>query len=275
MKSLNITVSEIGNSTLENIGKGVSLLKGSIIKGYREKPEIVIYSRKGNMRVGIKGKSPNSDKGNVYEFDKGLVLIYFTEESYQKVALKTENVKKIARIIQTNAHNREKLAYEIPYQEYDDLLYNVSELLEDDNSLNIVYDKGVQSFNAYDYIHKEDMVEEIRGELNRGKELRGIQVRGISRVTVYIQVKDYNDTSLSFTYLGNKDNVYHTFDWDGKDNLRSIIGREIRKAKDHDNSLTTSVLNKDDGGYTPKKSVGQKSVMNMSDDEYGEILEDY
>ena len=42
----------------------------------------------------------------------------------------------------------------------------------------------------------------------------------------------------------------------------------------YDSKLTTSKLDKDVGGYTPK-TVAKKSVMNMSDEEYKEVLEDY
>lgn len=264
-------VVHLGNANLENIKKGVALVKKAIKSGLKDKPELIIYQNLGVLKVGVYGLNKPSLQVNVNESS---ILIQFTEKEYHRMAQHSENILYLAKVIQKNAYDKKERATSIPYQEFDDLLYNIGEFLEDENSLNVVYNQGVGSFNAYDFVHVEDMVEAVRGELMSNKRIKGIQIKGIERVTVYIQVKNYNDTAVSFTYLGNKDNVYETFDWNGKDNLKQLIQEMLDESTMYDNSLTSSRLDKDTGGYQPK-TVSEKSVLNLSDDEFGEILEDY
>lgn len=267
-------VLNIGSASLENIQTSVGVLKRTIKTGRKVRPTVVVYKTYKGLQVGLEVKESKKPLAYVNESD---ILIQFSENSYHIMARRTENVAKIARVIQKNAKDKEKqlqASNRIPYEEYEDLLYNIGDFLEEDNSLNLVYNQGVGSFDAYDYIHVEDMVEAVRAELVNDKKIKGIQIRGIPRVQLYISVSDYNKTSVSFSYLGEKDNIYDTFDWNGKDNLKDIINNKYDEAKFYDSKLKTSKLDKDVGGYTPK-TVAQKSVMNMSDDDYKEVLEDY
>ena len=266
----------IGRATLDNIRKGVTLLKKAVKSGRKEKPSVVVFKSfgKSELYVGIIGETTNLKAVKVSEVE---ILVEFTEDAYLVMARKTENVLEISKVIQRNAEDKLRSlqnTHRIPYQEYEDLLYNIGDFLEDDNSLNVVYSQGVGSFDAYDYIHVEDMVEAVRAELMSNKTIKGVQVRGIPRVQLYIQVKDANNTTVSFSYLGEKDNVYETIDWNGRDNLKDIFNDLYDEARYYDSKLKTSKLDKDVGGYT-HKTVATKSVRNMSDDEYKEVLEDY
>lgn len=267
----------IGRATLDNIRKGVTILKKAIKSGRKEKPSVVVFEQNGNedMYVGLLGETNNNKAVNETEIDK---IVEFTEDTYHNMSRRTENVLEISRVVKRNVEDKvesKKNVYnKIPYQEYEDLLYNIGDFLEDDNSLNVVYSQGVGSFDAYDFIHVEDMVEAVRAELMNNKTIKGVQIRGIPRVQLYIQVKDYNDTSVSFSYLGEKDNVYETIEWNGRDNLKDIFNDLYDEARYYDSKLTTSKLDKDVGGYTPK-TAKTKSVMSMSDEDYKEVLEDY
>lgn len=245
MSANNVTT--IGKATIDNIRKGVVVMKKAIKSEQSIVPSIVVFTwgRENELYVGLWQVLKVEKSVNVPESNQ---VILFTEEGYNVMAKKTENVGDIAKIIQQNAVNKlKKPSYVIPYQEFDDLLLHIANFLEDDNSLNVVYSQGVESFDAYDYIEVEDMVEQVRSKLVGNKQLKGVQIKGIPSVQVYIKVKDYNDTTVSFTYLGRKDNIYKTFAWDGKSDLRAKIKGILSEAKEYDSGLTSSKLNNDSG----------------------------
>lgn len=269
-------VIEIGTASIENIRKGVSVLKLAILKGKKNKPAVLIYYRSSQLKVGLYGETESSKAVHI---PTETHVLEFTEDKYRYMSKTTGDVLKISKVIQTNAKakvgkNQQPVELtSIPYEEYEDLLYNVGDFLEEDTSLNIVYNKGVGSFPAYEYIHKEDMVEAVRGELIKGKKLKGIQIMGVPRVTLYIQIKEYNQTMISFTYLGLRDNIYESFQWNAKDSLKEIVSQKVNDAQEYDRSLKESKLDKEDGGS--KASKKRSSIMDMSDGDLAQHIEEY
>lgn len=240
-------VLEVGSASIDNIKKCVGVLKTAVKVGKSEKPEVVVYVKDSVLKVGLYG---NTKASKAYPLDKGDIVSYFTATNYGVMAKQTEDVLRISKFVHQNVMSKvNDVKKETTTNTEDDerFLNQLSQFLEDGNKVNVIYTAGVRGFSTLDYLHKEDMVAEIRRDLATGKGIKGVQIMGVPKSTVYIKVKGSTNYEVSFSYLGLKDNIYETFKWDGEESLTEIINEKVNDAEDYDRSLKETRLDLNNG----------------------------
>lgn len=265
-----VSVLEVGKANINNIKECVQGLKKSVQNNHIRKPEIVVYINKGELLVGLMSSIKNLKSKGVLS-DK--VILTFGEKQYEAVRPYTENVLKISKMIQDNAFKKIESKGAGNTHDYTELLYNLTDFLGNNTKLNVVYSQGIGSYRSHDYVDKEDMTEDIRRDLTKKKSIKGVQIIGIPKVTLYLKLKKGDEAEVSFSFLGLKDNVYETFYWDEKESLKGIVDKKIHEAEEYDRSLEESKLDKESPASPSKKQ--KDSVMSMSDGELAEHIEQY
>ena len=266
----NKRVVTIGTTTLANIQKAVIEVKESVKEGWVKKPTLVIYGQ--NVKQLWVGLYLETQSKVALSKDSITLVLEFTPDHYKEFAKQTENTHEIAKIIQNNAYHKfSQQKQELPHLAYDDFLYQLAECLNEGVGLNVIYNKGVASFDSYNYVDKEDMVVDIQIDLSRGKELKAVQIKGYDRATVYITIINTERYAINFNYFGYKDNVYQTVIYTVGDSLKNTIEEWYKQAVDYDHTLTKSRLDKDMGEF---KQPRKKAINDMSDEEFRKHLED-
>lgn len=235
-------VLEVGTASVDNIKTCIGVLKTAIKVGKDHKPVVAIYVKGTELSVGLYG---NTESKKAVDLDEGSLVMAFTEHDYLGLAKNTEDVLKIAKMVQVNAQQKAEQKFpKLVDKGSERILKGVTDFIEDGNKVNIVYDKGVAGYLKTPTVTTEEILTEIRNTLVKGKTIKGVQIMGIPKVTLYIKLKQTGQVEISFTYLGTKDNVYETIQWEGKASIKTIVYQKLQDSKVYDRGLKESHLNK-------------------------------
>lgn len=235
-------VLEVGTASVDNIKTCIGVLKTAIKDGKDHKPVVAIYVKGSELCVGLYG---NTESKKAVDLDEGSMVVGFTEHDYLRLAKSTEDVLKISKMVQVNAQIKAENKFpKLVDKGSEHILKGVTDFIEDGNKVNIVYDKGVAGYLKTPTVTTEEILTEIRNTLVKGKTIKGVQIMGIPKVTLYIKLKQTGQVEISFTYLGTKDNVYETIQWEGKASIKTIVYQKLQDSKVYDRGLKESHLNK-------------------------------